>query len=104
VAPQEIEELLSLHPAVSEVAVAAVADGTGASRLQAFVVPVPGGADDAGLGAELIDLARGRVAAYKVPRAVTLVDALPRTATGKLRRFVLRDGKAQPGLGMPSPR
>ncbi len=99
VAPQEVEELLSLHPAVSEVAVAAVADEHGASRLQAFVVPVASAEVDPRLGRELTDLAHGRLAAYKVPRSVTFVDALPRTATGKLRRFVLRSGA---GWTMPS--
>jgi acyl-coenzyme A synthetase/AMP-(fatty) acid ligase len=94
VAPQEIEELLSLHAAVSEVAVAAVDDGHGASRLQAYVVPAAGVIPDEKLGAELADLARGRLAAYKVPRTVTFVEGLPRTATGKLRRFVLRSGAA----------
>ncbi len=92
VAPQEVEELLGLHPAVSEVAVAAVGDELGASRLRAFVVLAAGVAGDERLGAELVDLARGRLAPYKVPRSVTFVEQLPRTATGKLRRFVLRSG------------
>jgi acyl-coenzyme A synthetase/AMP-(fatty) acid ligase len=92
VAPQEIEELLSTHPAVSEVAVAGVADASGASRLQAYVVPQPGVAADDGLVLALTSLARSHVAPYKVPRSVTFVDALPRTPTGKLRRFVLRSG------------
>ena len=95
VAPQEIEELLSVHPAVSEVAVAAVADGYGASRLLAFVVPARGAGDER-LADELLELARSRLAAYKVPRSVTFVEALPRTPTGKLRRFVLRSGGAAP--------
>ena len=95
VAPQEIEELLSLHPAVLEVAVAAVADGYGASRLLAFVVPARGAGDER-LADELLELARSRLAAYKVPRSVTFVEALPRTPTGKLRRFVLRSGGAAP--------
>lgn len=93
VAAQEIEDLLSAHPAVSEVAVASVLDDVGASRLQAYVVPAPG--VDAGerLEADLTGLARARLAAYKVPRSVTFVAALPRTPTGKLRRFLLRSGE-----------
>ncbi len=90
VAPQEIEELMSRHPAVSEVAVAAVTEDDGGSRLRAFVVPRPGAAADDRLEAALTDLARTHLAAYKVPRSVTFVDALPRTPTGKLRRHVLR--------------
>lgn len=92
VAPQEIEELLSRHPAVSEVAVVAVIDQAGASCLRAFVVPAPGVTSPERLSDELRSEARERLAAYKVPRSVWLVDALPRTATGKLQRFVLRSG------------
>ena len=92
VAPQEVEELLSLHPAVSEVAVAAVEDPSGASRLHAFVVPAPDAPVGEQLGRELTEMARSRLAAYKVPRSVIFLEALPRTATGKLRRFVLRAG------------
>jgi fatty acid CoA ligase FadD22 len=90
VAPQEIEELLSLHPSVSEVAVASVADGFGATRLHAFVVPAPGVVAGPLIGDELAELARSHLAAHKVPRSVTFVEALPRTPTGKLRRFLLR--------------
>ena len=87
VSPLEIEAVLSRHPAVTEVAVASVVDADGASRLEAFVVAVPGVVD---LEADLMAIARAELAPYKVPRAVTFVDALPRTPTGKLRRFVLR--------------
>ena len=87
VSPLEIEAVLSRHPAVTEVAVASVVDAEGASRLEAFVVAAPGAVD---LEAELLTMARAELAPFKVPRAVTFVDALPRTPTGKLRRFVLR--------------
>jgi len=98
VAPLEIEAVLVAHPAVSEVAVAGVRDPTGASRLEAFVVagPDPGaGRSGEGLAGELltqelIALARANLAPHKVPRAVHFVDSLPRTPTGKLRRFLLR--------------
>lgn len=96
VAPQEIEDLISRHPAVSEVAVASVADADGGAQLQAFVVVVPGCAGDEGLRIELLGLARAQLAHFKVPRSVTFVDGLPRTATGKLRRFVLRSGTTWP--------
>jgi fatty acid CoA ligase FadD22 len=90
VEPNEIEQLLGGHPGVVEVAVAAVRDGAGASRLEAFAVPAPGAGDV--LVAELVALARAGLAPYKVPRVVHLVEALPRTPTGKLRRFALRSG------------
>lgn len=90
VSPLEVEQVLGEHPAVREVGVAAVPDERGATKLRAFVVahtPVER------LEAELLDLARSRLASFKVPRSVTVVEALPRTPTGKLRRFVLRSGE-----------
>lgn len=98
--PHEVEAVLGGHQRVAEVAVASVADATGASRLRAFVVTSPGPPGDAALEAELIATARARLAPYKVPRSVEFVDALPRTPTGKLRRFLLRSGHlegARPG-------
>ena len=96
VGPLEIEALLAGHPAVSEVAVAGVRDALGASRLEAFVVLSPGAEPSDDLAAQLTALATERLAPHKVPRAVRFVDALPRTPTGKLRRFVLRSGEWPP--------
>ncbi|MEV6478765.1 benzoate-CoA ligase family protein [Streptomyces sp. NPDC051576] len=90
VSPLEVEAVLRTHPAVKEVAVAAVTDGTGAGRLRAFVVPVSRAPD--GLQEELLRLVRERLAAFKVPRSVSLVPSLPRTPTGKLRRHLVRQG------------
>ncbi len=90
VSPLEVETLLRTHPGVRDVAVAAVTDERGASRLRAFVVPVP--PIGVGLEAELICMARDRLAAFKVPRSVSFVPTLPRTATGKLRRHLVRQG------------
>ena len=92
VAPREIEEVLSRHPAVAEVAVVAVRDDEGASRLEAFVVPAADAGPGEDLAASLVTLARDHLAPYKVPRAVNFLAALPRTPTGKLRRFQLRSG------------
>ncbi|HEV2759613.1 MAG TPA: AMP-binding protein, partial [Acidimicrobiales bacterium] len=92
IAPLEIEAVLSRHPAVTEVAVAGVVDPNGASRLEAFVVTGARAPSAEALEAELLAMARAELAPFKVPRTVKLVDALPRTATGKLRRFVLRSG------------
>lgn len=90
--PYEVEQLLATHAAVSEVAVAAVREPNGASVLRAFVVPVSGRTGSGALERELQGLARAHLAPYKVPRSVEFVAALPRTATGKLRRYVLRQG------------
>jgi 4-hydroxybenzoate adenylyltransferase len=90
VSPLEVEALLRTHPGVRDVAVAAVTDERGASRLRAFVIPVPPIA--VGLEAGLIRMARDNLAAFKVPRSVSFVPTLPRTATGKLRRHLVRQG------------
>ena len=92
ISPQEIEAVLSRHPDVTEVAVAGVVGVDGASRLEAFVVAAPGTQAER-LERELVAMARAELAPFKVPRAVVLVDELPRTPTGKLRRFVLRQAK-----------
>jgi fatty-acyl-CoA synthase/benzoate-CoA ligase/fatty acid CoA ligase FadD22 len=90
VSPLEVEAVLRVHPAVREVAVAAVTDGRGFSRLRAFVVPVA--PPSARLEDDLVGLARERLAAFKVPRSVSFVPSLPRTPTGKLRRHLVRRG------------
>lgn len=92
VSPVEIEAVLSRHPAVTEIAVAGVVGPDGGSRLVAFVVPAPGAGPAETVRAELVALARAELAPFKVPRSVAFVEALPRTPTGKLRRFVLRTG------------
>ncbi|MFI6930093.1 AMP-binding protein [Streptomyces sp. NPDC050287] len=90
VSPLEVEDVLRTHPAVREVAVTAVRDGQGRNVLRAFVVPAA--TPPPGLGDELIRLAREHLAAFKVPRSVSLVPSLPRTPTGKLRRHLVRRG------------
>ncbi|ONH52411.1 acyl-CoA synthase [Frankia sp. CcI49] len=92
VSPLEIEGVLGAHPLVSEVAVAAVPDETGATRLRAYVVPRRPDESGSRLEQDLVGFARERLAPFKVPRTVHLVPALPRTASGKLRRFQLRSG------------
>jgi fatty-acyl-CoA synthase/benzoate-CoA ligase/fatty acid CoA ligase FadD22 len=103
VSPLEIEAVLGRHPAVTEVAVAAVVGGDGASRLEAFVVAAAGAAAGDVVGAELLARARAELAPFKVPRSVSFVTDLPRTPTGKLRRFVLRTGAwGTGGIGAPA--
>jgi fatty-acyl-CoA synthase/benzoate-CoA ligase/fatty acid CoA ligase FadD22 len=92
VSPLEVENVLRGHPAVAQVAVAAMADDRGATRLCAFVVPVSAVPDARVLEDELIALARRQLASFKVPRTVRLVSSLPRTPTGKLRRHLVRQG------------
>jgi fatty acid CoA ligase FadD22 len=91
--PAEIEELFVSQPDVSDAAVCAVADGQGVSRLVAYVVPKEDSPGDA-LKSALITGLRGKVASQKIPHMVVFVPSLPRTATGKLRRRVLREAGA----------
>jgi fatty acid CoA ligase FadD22 len=91
--PLEVEAVLARHPAVTEVAVAAVVGPDGASELRAFVVMAPRADPAEAVADELVARARAELAAFKVPRSVVFVEALPRTPTGKLRRFVLRAGE-----------
>ncbi|WP_328190176.1 long-chain-fatty-acid--CoA ligase [Marinobacter sp. OP 3.4] len=84
----EVEEALYLHPAVSEAAVVAMADETWGEVPCAFVAPVH---DDGSLTeAMIIDHCRERLARFKVPRHV-VIGELPKTATGKIRKNILRD-------------
>ncbi|MGZ8578606.1 MAG: class I adenylate-forming enzyme family protein, partial [Actinomycetota bacterium] len=88
IAPTEIEDVLRGHPAVDDAAVVAIDDGSGVPVLKAFVVSERGGPD---LAKDLLRLSRRRLASFKVPQSFAIVDELPRTPSGKLRRFVLRE-------------
>jgi benzoate-CoA ligase len=87
VSPGEVEARLLEHPDVAEVVVVGVPDADDLDKPIACVVAKPGHTVDA---AELIDWCREGLAAYKRPRAVVVLNELPRTATGKIRRNVLR--------------
>ncbi|MBZ5740145.1 acyl-CoA synthetase [Nocardioides mangrovi] len=89
--PQEVEDLFSLHPAVTDIAVIGVPDDEMGERVVAFVQPAPGVAAGAELVAELTAYARDRIAHFKVPREFHFRDELPRTPTGKMVKGKLRD-------------
>ena len=86
VASREVEDVLYAHPAVAEVAVIATPDERWIEAVTAVVV-VKGEVS----AEELIGHARGRLAGFKVPKRVVFVDSLPRNASGKLLKRVLRD-------------
>jgi 2-aminobenzoate-CoA ligase len=94
IAGPEIEEVLLAHPDVAECGVVGMPDEARGQIVTAFVVLRAGAGGDATKVRELQDLVKERIAPYKYPRAVEFVDTLPRTNTGKLQRFRLRDEAA----------
>ena len=91
VSPVEVEAVLCAHAEVLEAAVVAQGDADGIVKPRAVVaLRRPAAASDA-LAAELRAFARERLAPHKVPRRVAFVDELPKTATGKIQRHVLRE-------------
>jgi long-chain acyl-CoA synthetase len=82
--PQEIEDALALHPAVSEVAVIGIPHPEMGEEVKAVVQPAPGASPGPGLAAELTAYLRDRIAGFKLPRSFDFVEELPRTPTGKL--------------------
>ncbi len=88
VSPFEVEATLVQHPAVLEAAVIGVPDAEGLTKTKAFVVLKPGAeASDA----ELKAFVKDKLAPYKYPRQIAFVADLPKTATGKIQRFKLRE-------------
>jgi 2-furoate---CoA ligase len=93
--PIEVEDVLARHPDVADVAVVGEADERWGERVVAFVVP-----RTAGLSAEALDgycRAAPDLAAFKRPRRVVFVTEIPKTASGKILRRLLRDGRYQEG-------
>jgi benzoate-CoA ligase len=91
VSPVEVEGLLAAHPAVVEAAVVGQLDEHGLTKPRAFVVLARGAQPSERLARELQDFVKAKSAPHKYPRRVDFVDELPKTATGKIRRHVLRE-------------
>jgi 2-aminobenzoate-CoA ligase len=95
IAGPEVEDALLEHEAVAECAVVGVPDPVRGQIVKAFVVPRQGVPASDGLREDLQRFVKQHIAAYKYPRAVEFVDALPRTETGKVQRFRLRQREAR---------
>jgi len=94
VSPVEIEQALALHPDVAEAVVVGAPDPTGGEAAVAFVVPRSGRSPSE---EELRRFCRTRLAQYKVPREVRSIEALPRTASGKVARMELQSSVSRLG-------
>jgi 2-aminobenzoate-CoA ligase len=86
----EVEDALLKHPAVAECGVIGVADEERGMVVKAFVVLKPDQSGDAAMVKTLQDHVKATLAPFKYPRQIAFVAALPRTDTGKLQRFKLR--------------
>ncbi len=91
VSPFEVEAALASHDAVLEAAVVGHADENELIKPKAFVVLKPGAVAGSELAAALQDHVKARLAAFKYPRWIEFVAELPKTATGKIQRFRLRE-------------
>jgi len=96
IGPEEIEVTLASHPAVADVGVIGVPDEVRGQIAKAFVVLKPGQTLSS---EELIAFCKGKIATYKLPREIVIVNELPRTPTGKLLRRVLK--QKEPGVQQP---
>jgi 4-hydroxybenzoate-CoA ligase len=88
--PFEVEQALVAHPAVLEAAVVAARDADGLEKPKAFIVLKA--AETEGLADTLRDFVKEKVGKWKYPRWIEFVEDLPKTATGKIQRFKLREG------------
>jgi 4-hydroxybenzoate-CoA ligase len=92
VSPFEVESALITHPAVLEAAVVPAADPEGLLKPKAYVV-LKAGASTEGLHEALKEHVKQKIGAWKYPRWIDVRESLPKTATGKIQRFKLRDGE-----------
>ncbi|WP_126425046.1 class I adenylate-forming enzyme family protein [Brevibacillus marinus] len=89
IAPKEVEDVILAHPAVLDVAVVGIPDEAKGQVIKAFVVLKDG---QTATAEELLEECRGKLAAYKHPKAIEFCQSLPRTSSGKIKRYMLREG------------
>ncbi|MBT4932827.1 MAG: AMP-binding protein [Rhodospirillaceae bacterium] len=95
IGPGEIEDCISKHPAVSLVAVVGVPDPLRTEAVKAFILLREGNNGDPDLENDIRNFVKTRLSPHEYPRHIEFVDDLPMTATGKIRRNVLRDGEKE---------
>jgi fatty-acyl-CoA synthase len=88
IAPKEVEDVLRTHPAVSDVSVYGIGSDFFGEEVAAAVRPVPGATIDA---AEVMRFCADRLARFKIPRHIRIVESFPMTASGKIQKFKLRE-------------
>jgi 2-aminobenzoate-CoA ligase len=96
IAGPEVEQVLLAHPAVAECGVIGAPSADRGQIVKAYIILRAGFSGDAALTRVLQDYVKAEIAPYKYPRAIEYVTVLPRTETGKLQRFRLRETAAQP--------
>jgi acetyl-CoA synthetase len=102
IGPFDVESVLASHPDVTECAAIAVPDQIRGEVLEAYVVPRDPAAATAALAAGLQQLVKDKFAAHAYPRAVHFVSSLPKTPSGKIQRYLLRQQRRQE-LGCDQP-
>jgi 2-aminobenzoate-CoA ligase len=100
IAGPEVEAALLEHPAVREVAVVGAPDPARGQVVKAVVVLREGFQGDAALVRALQDHVKNAIAPYKYPRMVEFVAGLPKTPSGKIQRYALRQGDGPPAGGI----
>jgi benzoate-CoA ligase family protein len=93
--PADVEGVLMKHPAVLESGVVGALDADGLTRTVAYVVLKDGQAASDDLARQLQQFVKQQTAPHKYPRAIVFVDQLPKTATGKIKRYLLRHQAAE---------
>jgi acetyl-CoA synthetase len=91
IGPFDVESIIATHPHVQECAVIAAPDEMKGEVIEAFVVLRTEGGDEDAIAQEIKQRVRDNLAAYAYPRSVFFVDSLPKTPSGKIQRFVLRE-------------